>query len=201
MPTCLSLLFHYPRAERRGEFVDAMDRVRAFVAGLPGCLDVHVYRQVGGEAVVSVGRWVSADALAAARERLAAEQSLDVAFDDRREARPREATVLERLPDGGASAGPGGSPEPKFVLLYESADDVASKAPAQFPAHKARLDEFRARGELLMVGTFGDPQAEGSMAVFRSRAGAEEFAAGDPFVLTGVVRAWHLRQWNEVLGG
>jgi uncharacterized protein len=29
------------------------------------------------------------------------------------------------------------------VLFYESADDVASKAPAQFPAHKARLDEFQ----------------------------------------------------------
>jgi hypothetical protein len=39
------------------------------------------------------------------------------------------------------------------VLLYESADDVASKAPAQFPAHKVRLDDFHARGELLMVGT------------------------------------------------
>ena len=48
-----------------------------------------------------------------------------------------------------------------------------------------------------MVGTFGDPQAEGSMAIFRSRQGAEEFAAGDPFVLSGVVKAWELRQWNE----
>src|SRR5258708_12033171 len=57
-------------------------------------------------------------------------------------------------------------PPPVFVLLFESADDVAAKAPAQFPAHKVRMDEFHARGELLMVGTFGDPQAEGSMAIF-----------------------------------
>ena len=88
-------------------------------------------------------------------------------------------------------------PPPVFVLLYESADDVAAKAPAQFPAHKVRLDEFRARGELLMVGTFGDPQAEGSMAIFRTSQGAQEFVAGDPFVLNGVVRAWQIRQWNE----
>ena len=88
----------------------------------------------------------------------------------------------------------------KYVLLYESADDVASKAPPQFPAHKARLDEFHARGDLLMVGTFGDPQAQGSMAIFTSREAAEEFATGDPFVLNGVVAAWEVRQWNEMYG-
>jgi uncharacterized protein YciI len=85
------------------------------------------------------------------------------------------------------------------VVLYESADDVMTKAPPVFPAHKARLDEFVARGTLLMVGTFGDPQAEGSMAIFTSRAAAEEFVAGDPFVLEGVVRAWHIRDWHEAL--
>lgn len=26
-----------------------------------------------------------------------------------------------------------------------------------------------------------------------------EFVAGDPFVLNGVVRHWHIRTWNEVL--
>jgi uncharacterized protein YciI len=92
---------------------------------------------------------------------------------------------------------PDQAPPPVFVLLYESSDDVAAKAPVHFPAHKVRLDEFHARGELLMVGTFGDPQAEGSMAIFRTRQGAEEFVAGDPFVLNGVVRAWQIRQWNE----
>ncbi len=100
-----------------------------------------------------------------------------------------------------AASAPGQPPAPVFVLLYDSADDIAAKAPPVFPAHKARLDDFRARGELLMVGTFGDPQAEGSMAIFRSKQGAQEFAAGDPFVLQGVVRSWQIRQWNEVLGG
>jgi uncharacterized protein len=87
----------------------------------------------------------------------------------------------------------------KHVLFYESAPDVLSKAPAHFPAHKARLDDFHARGTLLMVGTFGDPQAEGSMAIFTTRAAAEEFAEDDPFVLNGVVGAWHIREWNEIL--
>ena len=87
----------------------------------------------------------------------------------------------------------------KFVLFYDSADDVASKAPPHFPAHKERLDEFHARGELLMVGTFGDPQNEGSMAIFTTRESAEEFARLDPFVVNGVVKRWHVRDWNEVL--
>lgn len=88
---------------------------------------------------------------------------------------------------------------PKYVLFYESADDVASKAPAFFPAHKVRLDEFHARGSLLMVGTFGNPQDEGSMAVFATRDAAEEFVKDDPFVLGGVVRAWRIQEWNEIL--
>jgi uncharacterized protein YciI len=50
-----------------------------------------------------------------------------------------------------------------------------------------------------MIGTFGNPQDEGSMAVFKTREAAEEFVAGDPFVLNGVVRGWQIREWNEAL--
>jgi uncharacterized protein YciI len=85
----------------------------------------------------------------------------------------------------------------RYVLFYESADDVMSKAPAVYPAHLARLQEFKARGELLMVGTFADPQADGSMAIFDSRQGAEEFVSEDPFVLQGVVRSWQIKEWLE----
>jgi hypothetical protein len=88
----------------------------------------------------------------------------------------------------------------KYVLLYESADDVATKAPEHFPAHHARLMEFHARGELLMVGPFGDAQTQGSMGIFATREGAEAFVRDDPFVRNGVVRAWEIRDWNEILG-
>ena len=85
----------------------------------------------------------------------------------------------------------------KYVLFYESADDVRARAPAQFPAHQARYQEFHSRGDLLMLGTFEDPQRDGSMAIFRTRLAAEEFATGDPFVTNGVVRSWHVRGWND----
>ena len=58
----------------------------------------------------------------------------------------------------------------KYVLFYESADDVLAKAPLHFPAHRAHWDGFRSSGTLLLIGTFGDPR-EGAMAVFTSDAG------------------------------
>jgi uncharacterized protein len=89
----------------------------------------------------------------------------------------------------------------RAVVLYTSAPDVMSLAPQHFPAHKARLDAFAARGDLLGVGTFGDPQAQGSMAIFATRAAAEAFVAEDPFVLNGVVAAHEIRDWDDILAG
>jgi uncharacterized protein YciI len=87
----------------------------------------------------------------------------------------------------------------KYVLFYESADDVASKGPEHFPAHRRRLAKFHERGELLMVGTFADPQNQGSMGIFATRQAAESFVAGDPFVEHGVVKAYEIRDWAEIL--
>jgi uncharacterized protein YciI len=87
----------------------------------------------------------------------------------------------------------------KYVVLYESAENVLEKAPAHFRAHSERVDDFHARGTLLLTGTFADPQQHGSMAIFTTREAAEEFVAGDPFVLNGVVRRSEIREWNEVL--
>src|SRR5262249_46840045 len=87
----------------------------------------------------------------------------------------------------------------KYVLFYESADDVVGRAAPHFPAHRARLDEFHARGHLLMAGTFADPQQDGPMAIFATRDAAEEFVRDDPFVLNGVVRSWKILDWHEAL--
>lgn len=88
----------------------------------------------------------------------------------------------------------------KAVVLYESAPDVMSTAPVHYPAHKARVDAFHARGDLIAVGTFADPR-EGSMAVFLSREAAEDFVRDDPFVRAGVVARATIKDWNETLLG
>jgi uncharacterized protein len=87
----------------------------------------------------------------------------------------------------------------RYVLIYESADDVAEKAPVHFAAHRARWAEFQARGTLLLIGPYSDQS--GALAVFTAREAAEEFARGDPFVLNGVVRDWSVKEWLEALGG
>ena len=87
----------------------------------------------------------------------------------------------------------------KYVVIYESADDVREKAPIYFAEHQARWKQYSDRGELLMIGTFSD--LSGSMAIFTTRDAAEEFVKGDPFVLHGVVRRFEIKEWNEALGG
>jgi uncharacterized protein len=85
----------------------------------------------------------------------------------------------------------------KYVVFYESADDVLEKARAHMPEHSARGKDFHDRGLLLMYGPFANPLEEGSMAIFTSREAAEEFVRGDPFVVNGLVRGWHIREWDE----
>jgi uncharacterized protein len=85
----------------------------------------------------------------------------------------------------------------KYVLLYDAAADL-DRARAVFPAHRARWQEFVARGELLMIGPFTDPR-QGAMGVFATREAAEEFMRLDPFLLEGVVKKWELREWREAV--
>jgi uncharacterized protein len=88
----------------------------------------------------------------------------------------------------------------KYVLFYESAEDVLVTAPRHFTAHRARYESFRDAGQLFLIGTFADARRDGAMAIFATREAAREFAEGDPFVLNGVVRHWEVREWLEVLG-
>jgi len=85
----------------------------------------------------------------------------------------------------------------RYVLFYESGN--LSLAAENFPAHRARYEEFMRRGLLLSLGPFSD--RSGSMAVFTTREAAEEFVSGDPFVQHGVVSKWTIREWREATPG
>ena len=87
----------------------------------------------------------------------------------------------------------------KYLMTYESVDDFLPLAMEHGAGHVARLHEFRARGTLLMAGPLQDPMNGDAIAVFTSREAAEEFVAGDPFVLGGVVARHSIRPWDEVL--
>jgi len=83
----------------------------------------------------------------------------------------------------------------KIVSFYEVAPEMLPRIMEHFPEHKARLDDFHARGLLIAAGPLGSPP-EGALAIFPSREAAEQFIAGDPFVTQGVVTRWRLVEWN-----
>jgi uncharacterized protein YciI len=83
----------------------------------------------------------------------------------------------------------------KYVSFYEVAPGALPKAMEHFPAHRARLDEFHARGELIAGGPLGMPPT-GAMAIFNSREAAEAFIQGDPFVVHGLVATWRIVEWK-----
>ncbi|HVU02170.1 MAG TPA: YciI family protein [Polyangiaceae bacterium] len=85
----------------------------------------------------------------------------------------------------------------RWVLHYETKPEMLPKARELFPRHRARIDEFHARGVLTMVGTLGKPPS-GAMGVFTTQEAAEEFLKGDPFVLEGVVSRHTVWEWSEI---
>ena len=89
-----------------------------------------------------------------------------------------------------------------YVTLYHS-DPAADPSTGDrlietYPRHRAYLDEFAKGGQVWMIGTFDQPVINGSMAIFRSREGAEEFLANDPFVTEGLVYRFELREWKPL---
>ena len=89
-----------------------------------------------------------------------------------------------------------------FTLRYNDLAEVQAKAPDAIRVHVARMKEFQARGTMLLAIVFRDPEPPlRTMAVLTSRENAEEFARGDPFVLNGMVEAWHIREGLDLLGG
>ena len=87
----------------------------------------------------------------------------------------------------------------KYVVFYETPDELRPLARQHFPAHQAWYQSFRERGVLVMIGVFTDPGSDSAMGVFTSREAAEEFVKGDPFVREGVAARWRIREWNEAI--
>jgi len=84
----------------------------------------------------------------------------------------------------------------KAVVIGEPSGASMETIMAVFPRHKAVVDRFVARGEVIGVGPFADL---GNMAIFRTRAAAEEFVKDDPFVIEGIVKSVVIRDWSDSL--
>jgi uncharacterized protein YciI len=69
---------------------------------------------------------------------------------------------------------------------------------AVYPRHKAVVDQFIARGDVIGIGPFMDA-GRGNMAIFRSREAAEAFVQQDPFRLEGLIKSYEIRDWGDQL--
>jgi uncharacterized protein len=84
----------------------------------------------------------------------------------------------------------------KFVVIGESSGASMDAIMAAYPRHKAIVDEFIDRGDVVGIGPFDDG---GNMAIFRSAEAAERFVAQDPFILEGLVASFVIRPWADEL--
>ena len=84
----------------------------------------------------------------------------------------------------------------KAVVIGESSGASMETIMDVYPRHKAVVDVYKARGEVIGIGPFMD---RGNMAIFRSREAAESFVKEDPFALEGLVKSYVIRDWNDTM--
>jgi uncharacterized protein len=65
-----------------------------------------------------------------------------------------------------------------------------------YPRHKALVDTFVAKGEVIGIGPFADA---GNMAIFRTREAAEEFVKQDPFLQEKLVKSYTIHDWMDTM--
>lgn len=85
--------------------------------------------------------------------------------------------------------------------MYDLAPDYLERRGEFRDEHLQLAWEAQARGELVIAGALADP-SDRAVLMF-SCDGPEPvqlFAAKDPYVTHGLVRAFHVRQWNTVVG-
>ena len=88
-----------------------------------------------------------------------------------------------------------------YLLLYTYVPDVLEKRPQFRGAHLKHARAALARGELVIAGAFADP-VDGAALFFSaaSKDVVEQFAKEDPYVTSGLVTKWVVREWTTVVG-
>jgi uncharacterized protein len=84
----------------------------------------------------------------------------------------------------------------KTVVVGEPSGVGREEIMRVYPRHKAVVEKFIARGVVVGIGPFDDL---GNMAIFTTRAAAEDYIREDPFILEGVVRSIRIRDWQDSL--
>jgi hypothetical protein len=84
----------------------------------------------------------------------------------------------------------------KTVVIGESSGATMEAVMAVYPRHKLIADKFIKNGDVIGIGPFTD---KGNMAIFKTRAAAEQFVKEDPFILEGLVKSYSIKDWDDNL--
>ncbi len=82
----------------------------------------------------------------------------------------------------------------KAVIIGEGSGAAMEIIMSVYPRHKAVVDKYIERGEVIGIGPLTDG---GNMAIFKTRAAAEQFVTEDPFILEGIVKSYVIRNWKD----
>src|SRR5215469_10928138 len=88
-----------------------------------------------------------------------------------------------------------------YLLFYEVREDYVSRRAAFRDVHLEKAWQASERGELLLAGAFANP-VDGAALLFQGDSAevAEKFAKDDPYVTSGAVKRWYVREWGTVAG-
>ncbi len=85
----------------------------------------------------------------------------------------------------------------KTVVIGEGSGATMETIMAVYPRHKIVADKYIGRGDIIGIGPFTDKG--GNMAIFKTRAAAEQFVTEDPFILEGIVKSFVIKDWADNL--
>ncbi len=84
----------------------------------------------------------------------------------------------------------------KTVVIGEGAGVTMETIMSVYPRHKTVVDRYIQRSEVIGIGPL---VGGGNMAIFKTRAAAEQFVTEDPFILEGLIKSFSIRDWNDNL--
>ena len=88
-----------------------------------------------------------------------------------------------------------------FLLFYDVAPDYLERRGNYRSEHLRHAWDACSRGELIIAGALADPP-DGAVLMFQGNdaAVAEAFARADPYVSSGLIKNWQVREWTTVVG-
>lgn len=87
-----------------------------------------------------------------------------------------------------------------YILFYTYGENALERRAPYREEHLGLANASHAEGQMVLAGAYTEP-LDGAALVFRTREAAEAFVEVDPYVRSGLVTAWRVREWNVVIGG